>query len=324
MQVVRSQLQISLRTLQGFGASAFPYVGVKLYESKPYLYRGSESGYIQTLGYAEIPSSPVVVSLSHLQSSLSAIQGDEIDLSLDPSGMLKLSSVGEAYGAEIRVFTLRSGISWYKTLGPIGNFHVLPPNTFDGVILPSVLASPPVLYDRFLTLATPHGVVRKQIDIPNQKTSPRSEFLHVLSTTDHLAVSPGFWKAITGSFEVVVAGHTYGTELAKSYSGSHMHVAFIQADQMLYAITSATALAEKSEIILSPNEGFVVESSLGNSKFSLASDDPLPYMRLDRNTVKLLGQQLSKDREKDIELGEVSKGRYRLTRGMTSVTFISL
>lgn len=328
MQVSKAILLRDLRALQRFDTTGSPYIGIQWQADaeKPYVHRSSSVGYIESVGY-DHRVSPLVVSLSHLIQVIGYTVAESVELSVDEDGVLLLTGATEAGVSQLRVYTIRHGVTW-KQVHDIGPRTVdLCPEGFEGINTSSfTLSSPPVLRRNRLMLPTGAGVIfRNQVPI-EAYPYPRDSFLRSLSTLpiEQLYLTRnGYWGAVAGGLRITVAGHRAGDAAFDIYSVGAPTVAELAAPWLLQTLRNASDVAvEGSWITLDPTRGVRARDQFGNtSSWSLPPSEGWNAFAIKPPTARVLHDALNQSQDEVLSLQQPNATTMRLTRGLWEVTF---
>lgn len=330
MITTRTTLSKSLRTLAAFDPKGTPFIGAQIRGEAILFHRSSPNGFMQTLGYNQ-RGNTTVVSLAHMQDCLQGIQDERIDITKDAKGILRLQSVESIYSDDLRVHTINDTGTWAKRhdCGAEIGSQVLDPGLFSGLsINPFTLATPPVLKGGRIMLATDHGIIMRSGMAAEVKWFPRETLIRSLgSTPDRLFITDkGYWGAVTGGMEVMVAGHALGDNLFRLYNGPATVEIEIPASRLLFALSSAADLcSEASSIRLDPKTGITTQDQFRNpAAYSLGTPGNFIPLHMTPKTANTIVAALSQAKDEMVQLSVVSKDTRRLSRGDWEVNFRTL
>jgi hypothetical protein len=326
MIATKTSLLRTLRSLAAFDPKGTPFVGLQS-RGVPLFHRSSPNGYLQSKGY-HLAAPSTVVSLAHMQDCIRAMQDEQIKLSRDDNGTLRLQSVDTTFTDDLRVHTVRDTSAWCKrhVVSSETDSKLLDPKMFAGVsISPFQLSVPPVLRRDRMMLATDHGIVMRT-DIPSLDTVyPRAVFLQALPadmTALHLTAN-GYWVARSETMELAVAGHGVGNQVFEMYDTSAETEATFPAARFLFALSAASGLCgEGSRIQWSPQRGISTEDQFRNpASFSIGDMPNFSPVSIPAKTADVISAALSQSTDEVILLGRTAQGIRRVTRGQWSVSF---
>lgn len=327
MLVVKSSLLRSLRVFQRFSPSGAPFVGIQWQDGHPLFHRSSELGFIESVGYdRSLPTT--VISLAHLIATLSDTQVEEVDLSLDKSGILCVRGNKGMNTDELKVYTLSKGVTWFKEHN-ISELSVeFDVTSFRGInTSPFTLEAHPVLRNGKLMLATAYGIVmRNEIPISSAYPYPRDPFLRTISTMQITSIHitrGGYWGATSDNMRIYVAGHRSGDKFFDNYAGPADAITSVPAERLVWALRSCADRADAESVIsMDPTAGLQVRDEYGNmNRFSLADSEHIPRMQIRPKTARVLYDAFSQDTADMVTIARMDTNTMRMTRGLWEVSF---
>ena len=319
MQTTKTTLQRLLRALAAFDPSGTPFIGVQLRGESPLFYRSSPNGFIQSLGYNQ-RGSTVVVSLSHFQDCLGALQDERVDLSTDGNGTLRLQSVEAAFSDDLRVHTVPDTGHWAKLHlpGDSQDARFLDPGTFAGInIKPFNLVCPPVLRRGKLMLVTDHGIVMRSGMVEAGGIYPRDVFLRALAPElERLYVTQrGYWVAIAQGMVTVMAGHQVGDPLFATYDTPAAQEAQLPSSRILFALSKAAELAGPNAMVTLDSKGVTTHDQFQNrAAFGLGELPTFAPVKVTPKTAQTIVAALNQGKDEVVTLA-ASVGVRRFLRG---------
>lgn len=336
MLIDKNELLKVLRSFEIFDGSASPFIAVQLNEGFPRLYRSSLTGQMQSLDFDLLKTGNTYVSLSHFRDCLRVLSESKVELSLDPNGILKISSLDNIFDSEIRVHTVPVHQAGLKTheLGPV--VTPLSNTIFLGCdTSPFAAASPPMLGNGRLFIPTKYGAViwtgpesLKQIQL-----QPREAFLKLVTgnpaVEDLFITEKGYWGARINGAVVFHYGHLLGRELFNAYNVPGIELVRFPADRLVSSLGAAAGLCDdQDKIELVPKEGVTVRDKFGNSsKFSLGGAEGWPRFSIFGKTAKTIMAALAQAKDEEAVLYDVpsfANPTKRLKRGPFEVSFRNL
>ncbi len=331
MLIDKSELIKTLRTIDRFDTNSSPYVAVVLMDDiPPSFYRSSAFGFIQS---KEFGLDPVTnVSLSHLRDCLGVLREDKVEISTDPNGILKISSLDNTFDSELRVHTVTAAQAALKR-HDIGNITIrFEPNVFLGIdTSPFKLKIPPVLALGRLMLATSDAVVIWDgPDSLKQATSqPREMFLKAATGNSAveqiLLTENNYWGVVANGLVTFSYGHTLGRELFDVYNVPSTELVKLPADRLVYALRAAAGLVgDKDRIEIDPKNGVTARNRFGSeAKFSLGQVAGWNKFGVFGGTAQAIVDALSQSKDEEAVLSSVPMVHptMRLRRGPFEVSF---
>jgi hypothetical protein len=326
MLVSRTSLYKQIKVMEAFDSTGSPFVGLQWGESAPLFHRSSSTGYIETVGYrAAAPD--LIVSISHLREMLSRFEDDDLVLGETRSPGLTINTASNAYETRLHVHTVRPNVTWHKAHHPGKQTVALDTAGFAGInTSPFTLATPPVLRQGKLMLATDFGIImRSQVPV-NAFPYPRDTFLRTvapMSISSLYLTENGYWGAEAGGFRVMVSGHRWGDPLFDLYNRGAETVAELPAARLTYALAHASAIAaNKSRVTLDPTDGILVNDIFGNAdKFSIGATTGWKRFAIPAGTASVLAGVLKQDSSDTALLQQVDPETLRITRGLWELSF---
>jgi len=331
MLVDKSDLLKTIRSLQTFDTNASPYVGAMLFADKPPLfYRSSAFGFIQSKDFGG--ATQTNVSLLHLKECVSVLRDEKVELSLDPSGILKISSTDNTYESELRVHTVSSAQAGLKlhTVGDIATR--LESNVFLGIdTTPFKPKTPPVLALGRLMLATSDAVI--MWDGPDSlkgiTCNPREAFLRIAAgntaVTDICLTTNNYWGVVADDLVTFTYGHTLGRELFDLYNVPATELVRLPADRLMYALRAAAGLVgDKDRVEIDPAVGVICRNKFGSeAKFSLGGTAGWTKFGVFGGTAQAIVDTLSQSKDEEAVLSSITMVHptMRLRRGPFEVSF---
>ena len=326
MLVNRNYLQRILKSLGGFDPSGSPYIAVELAE-RPLFYRSGSLGFIQSKEFTW--KSHVNVSLSHFQESLRVLTDDSLDISLDKSGVLLLTTDDAAFSSQLRVHTVQSPQAGHKN-HQIGSIvHRMSPAAFAGLDLKSFkLASPPYISKGKIMVSTASGLLMWESPSAELKTITmqlRESFLRLILTQSALVKEvvisdKGYWGVVLDDLVGFLASHNVGKEMFQTYDVQGTELARFPAVRLVYALRAAAGLCEDtSKIQFDPKQGVVTRDKFGNeSTFSLGGVSGWTRFGIFGKTTKFIVDCISQSEDEEAVLYSVPSNTHptmRITRG---------
>jgi hypothetical protein len=327
----KAELSKTIRSIQAFDANASPYVAVSLPpDSSPLFYCSSAFGFVQSKDFGG--ASQTNVSISHLKECLAVLRDEKVELSLDPSGILKISSTDNTFESELRVHTVNHAQAGLKlhTVGDIATR--LPFNTFLGLnTTPFKPKTPPVLACGRIMLATSDAVI--MWDGPDSlkgvASSPREAFLRTAAgnpaVTDIVLTANNYWGVVTNDLVTFSYGHTLGRELFNIYNVPATELVHLPAERLVYSLRAAAGLiGDKDRVDVDPKVGVISRNKFGSeAKFSLGGTAGWTKFGVFGGTAQAIVDALSQSKDDEAILSRVSMTHptLRLRRGPMEVSF---
>ncbi len=327
-----------LRALETFDTNASPFVAVQLVENNfPRFFRSSINGQIQSADFDLLKTGNTYVSLSHFKDCLRVLIEEKVELSLDPNGILKISSMDQSFDSEIRVHTVPATQAGLKSheLGDVATQLIS--NTFLGCdTSPFAAASPPMLVKGRLFISTRFGAVMwhgAADTLGVIQLQPREPFLKLVtgnSAVEELFLTEkGYWGTRIAGLVIFSYGHMLGKELFDAYAAPGVELTRFPAARLVQALHAAAGLcADQDKIEIRPKEGIVVRDKFGNdSKFSLGGGEGWHKFAAFGRTMKTIADALTQDKSEEVILYDVPSfvnPTKRLRRGSFEVSFRTL
>jgi hypothetical protein len=335
MLLDKNDLLKLLRSLVNFDTNASPYIAVQLVEDDfPRFYRSSSFGQIQSSDFNLQKSGNTYVSLSHFQDCLRVLAEEKVELSLDPNGILKITSTDNSFDSEIRVHTVpvtQAGLKSHD-LGIVTTR--LDSTTFLGCdTSPFVAAAPPILSEGRLLIITKYGAIMWDGPETLKKVPfwPRESFMKLVSgnpqVDDLILTDKGYWGVRIQGMNIMSHGHLIGRELFNVYNVPGVELARFPAQRLVYALGAAAGLCEEQDRIeIVPKEGIVTHDRFGSvSKFSLGGVEGWSRFATFGRTVKTIADALIqvKDDEEVVlfDVPSFSNPTKRFRRGQFEISF---
>jgi hypothetical protein len=324
----KSELLKTLRAIMGFDVNASPFAALELKSDEPCFYRSSHTGFIQSKNYGS--GNHTHILLSHLRDSLQVLKDEAVELSLDGSGVLKLSSTDNVYESEIRVHTVRPEQAGLKTHNIGDIVHRLPAHVFqDFDARPFICAAQPTLIDGRIMMPTQSGIVVWQgpQDLIPLSLYPRETMLKFISSSQNLekvvVSSKGYWGAVAGGLISFISGHTTGDTLYKSYNVSGKPLDTLPAERLIVSLEAAAGMCGDNKIEIDPLLGVVTRDTTGNqSRFAFGSHQGWSKFAITGRTAKVIADALRQSSDTDTALVYVPTNQsMRLVRGNWQVNF---
>jgi len=325
MLVSKSAVIQMLRVIQHFDPAGSPFVGIQWGKTTPLFHRSSATGYVESIGYRVGPPD-LIVSVAHLSEVVHRFDGDGIEIYPDRNGVLTIRSVGSPTETVLCVHTLRNGVTWGTQHDAGKKTKDLDFTAFAGISTAGItMASPPVLRDGKLMLATGYGVaVRNQIPI-EAYPYPRESFLRAISSLTLASMhmtDRGYWYAATESFNIVASGHRLGEEIFNLYDKGAVPVAEFPAARLVYSLGTAVAVADKGRVTFDPKLGLVVKDAYQHDGiFALGGTVGWERFVIPSGTAKLLETVLKQGSDEVAFFQRVDADTLRLVRGLWQVSF---
>lgn len=326
MLVSKSVLQRYLRAFQRFDPTGSPYIGLQWGADAPLFHRSGEHGLIESLGFDRTKPA-AVVGLTHLISTLADTTVDEVDLSLDRDGILRVvGTVGEQQD-DLRVYTVRPSTPWSKSHDIAEVSTELSPGSFKAInTAPFSLESQPVIRRNKLMLATAFGIVMRNDVAVEAYPYPREAFLRTISTlnVEQLHTTRGgYWGAVADGIRVFVAGHRGGDKFHDMYSVDASPIAELPAERLVWSLKSAAdRAANDSAIEVDPVNGIQVRDEYGNlNRFTVNCPTVWPSFRIKPRTARTLYDALAQTKEETVLLQQMNATTLRMVRGPWEVSF---
>jgi len=337
MLLDKKNLLKTLRALETFDTNASPFIAVQLVEnSTPRFFRSSINGQIQSQDFDLLKTGNTYVSLSHFKDCLTALPEDKIELSLDPSGVLKIASMDNAFDSEIRVHTVpptQAGLKAHD-LGDIATR--LGANTFLMCdTSPFAAASPPMLSNGRLFMATKFGAViwNGPEWLQPIQLQPREPFLKLVTGNaaiqDLFLTEKGYWGTMIAEMVIFSYGHMLGKELFSAYNVPGVELTRFPAARLVQALRAAAGLCgDQDKVDIRPKEGIVLRDKFGNdSKFSLGGGEGWQKFTAFGKTMKTIADALAQSDAEEAVLYDVpsfTNPTKRFRRGPWEVSFRTL
>jgi hypothetical protein len=333
----KNDLLKTLRSLSEFDTNASPFVAVQLVEnSLPRFFRSSINGQIMSSDFDLLKTGNTYVSLSHFKDCLKVLPEEKIELSLDPNGILKISSLDNTFDSEIRVHTVPVTQAGLKAHDLGGVATRLGANTFLGCdTSPFAAASPPMLVNGRLFISTKFGAVMWNGPdwLRAVQLQPREPFLKLITgnsaVEDLFLTEKGYWGTAIAGMVIFSYGHLLGRELFDAYAAPGVELTRFPAARLVQALHAAAGLCDdQDKVEIRPKEGIVVRDKFGNdSRFSLGGSDGWQKFTAFGRTMKTIADALSQAADEEavlLDIPSFTNPTKRLQRGPWSVSFKTL
>jgi len=319
MNITRSQLKRTLDFLRMLDGAS-PYFGLQWTDKGVAVFRSSNLGQVYSGNWDE-SKHPVVVSVSHLATSLDALRADEFEILRGPNDSLYLKALGE-FSAEVRIHTVRESTVWRKRHvgGAVLKDYDL--KLFAGIDpRPFSLQMEPVVKAGKMLLTTGSGIIMRHGLGASVFPYPRAAFLKAITGREIerlFLTAEGYWGAVMDGHQLIVAGHRVGDPLFNKYDRPIAPLSEIAAPSFMAALSSAVRWADKSaRVTFDTRRGIIAtEDAQHNSgEFSFGSPDNWTPFALDYGMAKLLGDVFVQTTDERIHLIENQGNTLRLLRG---------
>lgn len=335
MLAVKIDLLRPLKAIAAFDHKGAPYIGVQLVDGhNPMFLRSNNEGIIQSKNYGLYPTT--FVSLSHLTSVLKACPEENIELTTDERGIMRLYGTSDVQSnSESNVHTVTDKQAGIKVHDIGSRMIALDSHTFAGLdIAKFPLATEPVISKGKLMLATSKGAVVMWSNplLASQpiRLSPRETFLRMICGEDVnelFLTANGYWGASLGELETYTKGHIMGRQLFDSYDVPGTPVAQIPAERLLICLRAAVSLLEDTDRIdIDPKLGVIARGSFGDNRNSLGETGDWHKFGVQAKTAKVVLDALAQGTGDYATLEITSPGSsstMRFTRGRFAVSFRS-
>jgi hypothetical protein len=322
--VDKNELLKTLRSLTAFDNGS-PYIAIYVDEPLTF-YRSSPFGFIQSKKLS-LSVRGTCVSLLQLQERLRVLPEEQVDVDLDPNGVLKISSINNTWNNELRVHTVKHEQAGLKT-HTIGDVKMkLDPSLFSGFnAKPFPVVAFPSLTNGIILLPTVYGIIIWQgpEELKKIQLQPRDTFLKFLSPSveEIYLTEKGYWGASTDSLLTFVGTHNVSDILFKLYNVAGTKLVSYPADRLCYALNAAASIVS-GNIELTGQEVRVKDNHGLTSKFGVGGAGDTKFT-IYTKTAKLIVDALEQTKEDEITLYSVNVGNHptmRLERGNWAVSF---
>jgi hypothetical protein len=331
MLIDKGDLLKLLRTVATFDTNASPYVAIQLVDDGlPRFYRSSNFGFIQSKDFGV--TKQTYISLSHFQDCLKVLGEEKVQIALDANGIVKIYSTDNTFESELRIHTVpatQAGLKHHD----IGDIKMrLEPLALAGInTSPFKVATPPVLVNGKLMLATANGIVMWQgpDTLRTIQLQPRDAFLRLVagsSAVEELVLTEkGYWGVVIAGLLFFISGHNIGRPLFDVYNVPGVELARLPAQRLVFALGAAAALcSDNDRVELDPVDGVMTRDKFGNdSKFSLGAATGWTKFATFGKTAKTLVDALSQSKDEEAVLEKLTSTHptMRLRRGNFEVSF---
>jgi hypothetical protein len=323
----------TLKVIAGFDNTASPYVAVQLHpeKTKPLFYRSGNYGFIHSVGLDD--TKLVYVSINHLLDCLRNLNEEQVSMTVESNGGLRVASIDAVFGSDLRVHTVskeQAGLK-YHDVGSIT--QRLSSGVFSGVDVHSfTLSAPPVLMRGKLMLGTIHGIVGwsgAEEVLSALTVFPRESFLRAAGgdvIIEVVLTEQNYWGVSFDDLVLFTSGHNTNRTLYETYDVPGTELARLPSERLLTCLKSASNLCgDAQKVVIDPKLGVVTADRFGNQAiFSLGGIGGWPKFSVFAKTSKLIVDALGQSTDEEAVLYDMPtqvNPTMRLRRGKFEVNF---
>jgi len=294
----------------------------------PRFHRSGRDGFVESEGYQDAQPPVAALSLAHLKSALLSLSDNDLEMTLDTSGIVVLTSHGGGFKTVLRVHGVRTDKSSnWKVSHTVGRIQEdLPFEEFKdirtGVF---AMACEPTLRKNRLMLPTPHAIVVRRDVKAAAFPWPRSLLLKALTGSKPMRLAmtdKGYWALLANGLWYLVSGHQTGEALSEEYDKPATAVSELQSKRLLEALDGAYRMTAKSaRLMVDPVEGFIARDQYGAESTYQIGKLPCKAFAIQPKTAEVIADAIRQDAAEFSTLGMVDHDTMRITRGLWDVDF---